>query len=176
MNSPTRAERAGWLTLQRELGDRHRDDVRFAEAIVEDCEALIGRADAIAAVARPIERGARWLRPKRISIGQVSLDPSYAGDGRPRGRSCARLRTARLACSAIASDPAPSCSMTRRTCWPTIAAASATRCPGLLAALGAVQRERPRVRIVLCGLPTLSLNLKRARTYAERMFRHTVGR
>ena len=32
-----RAERAGWLTLQRELGDRHRDDVRFAEAIVEDC-------------------------------------------------------------------------------------------------------------------------------------------
>jgi hypothetical protein len=27
---------------------------------------------------------------------------------------------------------------------------------------------------VLCGLPTLSLNLKRARTYAERMFRHLV--
>ncbi len=27
---------------------------------------------------------------------------------------------------------------------------------------------------MLCGLPTLSLNLKRARTYAERMFRHVV--
>ena len=37
-----------------------------------------------------------------------------------------------------------------------------------------MQRQRPRVRIVLCGLPTLSLNLKRARTYAERMFRHAV--
>ena len=35
-------------------------------------------------------------------------------------------------------------------------------------------RSEPRVRIVLCGLPTLSLNLKRARTYAERMFRHVV--
>ena len=45
---------------------------------------------------------------------------------------------------------------------------------GLLAALGAVQRQQPRVRIVVCGLPTLSLNLKRARTYAERMFRHAV--
>jgi len=45
---------------------------------------------------------------------------------------------------------------------------------GLLAALGGVQREVPRVRIVLSGLPTLSLNLKRARTYAERMFRHVV--
>jgi hypothetical protein len=44
----------------------------------------------------------------------------------------------------------------------------------LLAALGAVQREHQRVRIVVCGLPTLSLNLKRTRTYAERMFRHTV--
>ena len=45
---------------------------------------------------------------------------------------------------------------------------------GMLAALAAVQRERQRVRVILCGLPTLSLNLKRARTYAERMFRHVV--
>ena len=45
----------------------------------------------------------------------------------------------------------------------------------LLAALGAVQRSgEPRVRVVLTGLPTLSINLKRARTYAERMFRHVV--
>jgi len=44
----------------------------------------------------------------------------------------------------------------------------------LLAALATVQRDRRRVRIVLCGLPTLSLNLKRARTYAERMFRHVA--
>ena len=45
----------------------------------------------------------------------------------------------------------------------------------LLAALGAVQRTgEPNVRVVLTGLPTLSLNLKRARTYAERMFRHIV--
>ncbi len=37
-----------------------------------------------------------------------------------------------------------------------------------------MQREAPRLRVVLCGLPTLTLNLKRARTYAERMFRHLV--
>jgi hypothetical protein len=45
---------------------------------------------------------------------------------------------------------------------------------GLLAALASAQRESPRVRVILSGLPTLSLNLKRARTYAERMFRHCV--
>ena len=40
--------------------------------------------------------------------------------------------------------------------------------------LGHAQRKSTRVRLVLCGLPTLTLNLKRARTYAERMFRHIV--
>jgi hypothetical protein len=44
----------------------------------------------------------------------------------------------------------------------------------MLAALATVQRERQRIRIILCVLPTLSLNLKRARTCAEHMFRHTV--
>jgi hypothetical protein len=44
----------------------------------------------------------------------------------------------------------------------------------LLAGLGHTQRTSSRVRLVLCGLPTLSLNLKRARTYAERMFHHVV--
>jgi hypothetical protein len=47
-----RAERAGWLMLHRELGARHRDDVR-------------------------------WLRPKRIGVGEVSVDPSYASSVPP---------------------------------------------------------------------------------------------
>jgi hypothetical protein len=42
------------------------------------------------------------------------------------------------------------------------------------AAIGHAQHAERRVRFVLFGLPTLSLNLKRARTYAERMFRHVV--
>jgi hypothetical protein len=44
----------------------------------------------------------------------------------------------------------------------------------LLAGLGQAQRSSQAVRIVLCGLPTLTLNLKRAKTYAERMFRQVV--
>ena len=39
---------------------------------------------------------------------------------------------------------------------------------GLLAAIGSIQRAEPKVRVILSGLPMLSLNLKRARTYAER--------
>jgi hypothetical protein len=169
-----RAERAGWLTLHRELGDRHRDDVRLAEAIAEDCQALIGRADAIAAVGQAIERGARWLRPKRIGIGQLSLDPSYAGETVPLDDL---MRSAFGQLDALLShSEGPGAILLYDEAHLLADDRSRERFPlsALLAALGAVQRRRPRVRIVLCGLPTLSLNLKRARTYAERMFRHTV--
>jgi len=170
----TRAERAGWLTLQRELGDRHRDDVRLAEAIIEDCDALIGRGDAIAAVAQVMERGARWLRPRRISVGQISLDPSYAAEVSAPADA---MRSALGQLDTMLSHSDRSGAILLYDEAHQLADdAGRERYPlsGLLAALGAVQREHQRVRIIVCGLPTLSLNLKRARTYAERMFRHTV--
>jgi hypothetical protein len=169
-----RAERAGWLTLQRELGDRHRDDVRFAEALIEDCEALIGRADAIAAIGQTIERGARWLRPKRISVGEISVDPSYAGSG-PAPADVMRSAFGQLD-SVLSHSERPGAILLYDEAHLLADDRSRERFPlsGLLAALGAVQRQRPRVRIIVSGLPTLSLNLKRARTYAERMFRHVV--
>ncbi len=169
-----RAERAGWLTLHRELGDRHRDDVRLAQAIVEDCEALIGRADAMAAVGQALERGARWLRPKRIGVGQLSIDPSYASEDAPVDDA---MRIAFAQLDSLLSHGERSGAMLLYDEAHLLADdRGRERFPlsALLAALGAVQRQVPRVRIVLCGLPTLSLNLKRARTYAERMFRHAV--
>ncbi|MGH2601103.1 MAG: ATP-binding protein [Dehalococcoidia bacterium] len=172
----TRAERAGWLTLHRELGDRHRDDIRLAEAIAEDCEALIARADALAAVGRAVERGARWLRPKRIGVGGLSIDPSYMDDvpaaadvmGAAFGQLDSLLSHTERSGAVLLYDEGHLLADDRtRERFPLST---------LLATLGAVQREHPRVRIILSGLPTLSLNLKRARTYAERMFRHvSVG-
>lgn len=170
----TRAERAGWLTLHRELGDRHRDDIRLAEAIAEDCDALIGRADGLAAVGQAIERGARWLRPRRITIGEVSVDPGYASQARAP-TDLMRSALAQLD-SILSHTERPGAILLLDEAHLLADDRSRERFPlsGLLAALGAVQRQRPRVRIVLCGLPTLSLNLKRARTYAERMFRHAM--
>src|SRR6266566_2688337 len=101
-----RAEHAGWLTLQRELGERHRDDERFAEAIGEDADALLRRASMLAGVGQALEQGVRFLRPRRVSVGDIGYEPAYAersaapadqmrqalseldaaaGDGRPRG-------------------------------------------------------------------------------------------
>jgi hypothetical protein len=170
----TRAERVGWLTLHRELGDRHRDDVRLAEALVEDCEALIGRADALAAVGQAVERGVRWLRPRRIRFGEVSLDPSYSSTTPPPADvMCSALGQLD---SVLSHGQRPGAILLYDEAHLLADDRGRERFPlsGLLAAMAAAQRQRPRVRFILCGLPTLSLNLKRARTYAERMFRHVV--
>lgn len=169
-----RAERSGWLTLHRELGDRHRDDRRLADAIIEDCNALAGRADALAVVGQALERTARWLRPKRIRIGHVSIDPAYASDT-PESADLMRQGLAELD-SVLSQADRPGAILLYDEAHLLSDERARERFPlsSLLAALGNVQRHQQRVRIVLCGLPTLSLNLKRARTYAERMFRHVL--
>jgi hypothetical protein len=170
----SRAERAGWLTLHREVGDRHRDDARFADAIAEDCEALIARADALAAIGQAVERGARWLRPTRIRVGQVSVDPAYE-DTLPAPADVMRQALAQLD-STLSHTERPGAILLYDEAHVLADDRGRERysLSGLLAAMGAVQRKHQRVRMIVCGLPTLSLNLKRARTYAERMFRHVV--
>ena len=169
-----RAERAGWVTLQRELGDRHRDDAWLAEAIDEDCDALARRLSMLAGVGQAIEGGVRQLRPRRITIGEVGFEPAY--DGSPQSPAD-RMRMVLAGLNeAIGDAGRPGALLLYDEAHLLADDRSRERFPlsGLLAAVAAIQRESPRVRIVLSGLPTLSLNLKRARTYAERMFRHVV--
>ena len=169
-----RAERAGWLTLQRELGDRHRNDAWLAEAVDEDCDALARRLSMLASVGQAIEGGVRQLRPRRITIGEVGYEPAYEGSATgPADRM--RIALAGLN-DAISDAGRPGAFLLYDEAHLLADDRSRERFPlsGLLAALAAIQRESPRVRIVMSGLPTLSLNLKRARTYAERMFRHVL--
>jgi hypothetical protein len=169
-----RAERAGWLTLQRELGDRHRDDAWLAEAIDEDCDALARRVSMRAGVSQAIEDGVRQVRPRRLSVGEVGYEPAY--EDRP-ATPADRMRASLAVLDAATADAdRPGALLLYDEGHVLADDRPRERFPlsGLLAALAAVQREAPRVRIILSGLPTLSLNLKRARTYAERMFRHVV--
>jgi hypothetical protein len=168
------AEAAGWLTLERELGERHRDDVRLAEAIEEDAEAMLRRCGLAAALEQSVAHGVRLLRPTKISVAGVSIQP---GPITPRSPAD-RMRDALVRLSdALADAGRPGALLLYDEAHLLADDRSRERYPlsSLLAALGAVQRTgEPRVRVVLTGLPTLSLNLKRARTYAERMFRHVV--
>jgi hypothetical protein len=169
-----RAEAAGWLTLERELGERHRDDSRMAEAIEEDVDALLRRCAMTTAIGRSVVHSLRLLRPSRVSIGGMEFQPEPGPLRPPEDRMRQALeqlsdavRTAHRPGAILLYDEAHLLSDDRaRERYPLAS---------LLAALGAVQRSgEPNVRVILTGLPTLSINLKRARTYAERMFRHVV--
>jgi hypothetical protein len=169
-----RAEAAGWLTLERELGERHRDDARLAEAIEQDVDALLRRCGLAAALEQSVARGARLLRPARISVAGVSFRPEPLTARAPADR----MRDALVRLSDALADAGRAGALLLYDEAHLLADdRSRERYPlsSFLAALGGVQRTgEPRVRVVLTGLPTLSVNLKRARTYAERMFRHVV--
>jgi hypothetical protein len=169
-----RGERTGWLCLERELGERHRDEDHLVDAVRSDCESLIRRCDVLAGVGQAVERGLRFLRPRRVIVGEVGVEPAYEVDPEEPAEALgdalveldrALAGTDRPGALLLYDEAHLLADDRRREEFPL---------SSLLAALGRVQRQAPRVRIVLCGLPTLSLNLKRARTYAERMFRHLV--
>jgi len=77
-----RGERAGWRCLGRELGDRHRDDARLADAIADDCAALIRRCSSLAGLGEVIERAWQYVRPRRLSVGELGYEPAYETEAR----------------------------------------------------------------------------------------------
>jgi hypothetical protein len=170
----TRGERAGWLCLERELGDRHRDETRLVDAIADDCAALIRRCSSLAGVGDALERAWQYVRPRRLSIGDVGYEPAYETESPDAAEA---IRAALLALdAALAQTELPGVLFLYDEAHLLGDDRRHERFPlsSLLAGFGQAQRTSSRVRLVLCGLPTLSLNLKRARTYAERMFRHVV--
>ena len=168
------AEAAGWLTLERELGERHRDDALFADALEEDVDALRSRCGLVGAIEQSVIRSARLLRPSRVSVAGVELQ---RGPFEPRPPAD-RMRDALTRLSeALSAAKRPGALLLYDEAHLLADDPSRERYPlsSLLAGLGNVQRSgEPQVRVVLTGLPTLTINLKRARTYAERMFRHVV--
>ena len=169
-----RGERAGWLCLERELGDRHRDESRLADAIADDCAALIRRCSSLAGVGDALERAWQYVRPRRLSVGEVGYEPAYE-TGEPD--AAAAIRTALLALdAALERTDVSGALLLYDEAHLLVDDKRSEQFPlaSLLAGLGQTQRSSSRVRLVLSGLPTLTLNLKRARTYAERMFRHVV--
>jgi len=169
-----RGERDQWLCLERELSDRHRDEGRLVDAIADDCATLIRRCSTLAGVGDALERAWQYVRPRRLSVGEMGYEPAYETD---EPDAAASIQAALLALDgALAQTEMSGALLLYDEAHLLVDDKRSEQFPlgSLLAGLGHTQRSSSRVRIVVCGLPTLTLNLKRARTYAERMFRHVV--
>jgi hypothetical protein len=146
----------------------------LADAIAADCAALTRRCSALGGVGDALERAWQYVRPRRLTVGDVGYEPAYESEPNEAADSISAafatlddaLAQTQAAGALLLYDEAHLLGDDRRREQFPLSA--------LLAGLGQTQRTSGRVRVVLCGLPTLSMNLKRARTYAERMFRHVV--
>jgi len=119
------AEAAGWLTLERELGERHREDVRLAEALRRR-EAMLRRCE-LAAGSNNLSRAGTSARPDQ-DLGRRRFDP--AGPSPLLAEDRMRDALVRLSDASPAADsPVRFSFSTRRISSPTTAHVSAIRSP-----------------------------------------------
>ncbi|MHB8958341.1 MAG: ATP-binding protein [Candidatus Limnocylindrales bacterium] len=148
-----RAERAGWIVLQREVGERHRDDARLADALEEDADALRRRISPLAAVGQAVGEGARRLRPRRLTIGELGYEPA---DETGSAESADRMRARQSELDAMLRDAhRPGALLLLDEAHLLAEDQARERFPlsSLLAAAGHVQRSDPRVRSSCAGCP-----------------------
>jgi AAA ATPase domain len=171
------AAEAGWIVVGRECNEHLQEESIFGQALVEDCR-------------RAVEQSSRALaiRQRSQAVARQALDPlgsftiSLAGVTvavQPRTRPGRiplldeQLFTSlTLACESASAANRPGVLF----CWDEAHvlrdSANDRQFPlGIfLAALARAQREGLPVMLVACGLPTLTDNLVRAKSYSERMF------
>lgn len=163
------AEKDGWAVAFVELQPRHNRDATLAESLVTLCSrtkerlSKVERLRAAAGKARALvgNLGVTY-RDVTVSIG--------AGETRERDLSLALFEVTEMAVSrthrgfAILLDEAQVLRDDR-------APQGEHPLSMLIAAVSNLQKQELPVAIVVCGLPTLTGNLLKARTYTERMFR-----
>jgi len=172
------AEESEWVVVRRELGTDLQDEAAFGLAVLDDCRFALDRVARRTAAARhskaAIAHALDLLGGISVGLAGISLTvrmPSTAIRQRPVLSDqlfSALEATCRTAASAgrrgviLSYDEAHVLSDTpRRRQFPL----------GLfLASVARAQRSGLPVMFVACGLPTLTDNLARAKSYSERMF------
>ncbi|WP_181073410.1 AAA family ATPase [Rathayibacter sp. AY1A3] len=165
------AEAGGWATINVELEPRHCSDDNFRQllegkaAALEQDLSVAGRvrnaAGAIAGVARraaTVEyEGFKWslagdLDSTTKSIATILLEAATNATKQDRLGLVVLFDEAQV----LVDDRSP---------------AGDHPLSSLIASVSTLQKQGVPLNLVLCGLPTLAVNLLSARTYTERMFR-----
>lgn len=176
------AEDSGWVVVRRELGENLQDELAFGLALVEDCRQAIERssrrAEARHRAESALHQTLEILGGISVSLAGVSISlktPSSQSHRRPvledelfaaLNTTCIGARSAGRRGVLLSYDEAH---LLRDS-----AVAGRHSLSALLAAVARAQRERVPVMLILCGLPPLTENMARAKSYSERMFQAEV--
>lgn len=161
----------GWATVLLELEPRHNGDDRLTALLGAHLERLKS-AMSTAYRLKEAVGGLVGAAHRSVSVSVEGVEWSLGGELATRTTALAEL----LAETVAAATRAGRRGVVLLFDEAQILADEKSRDGGhpmsmLLAAVSVLQRQGLPVALVLCGLPTLTINLLEARTYSERMFR-----
>lgn len=165
------SDTAEWATLLVELQPKHNSDSGFLELMGGQLDVLRGKlsiaAKLRAKIGKAVDAGRSIVKAEFEGI-TWSLDGQVAGDAEELGEGILTAVDAALSTGrnglAILLDEAQVLSDAK-------SAKGDHPLSTLLSAISTLQKQEVPVALVLCGLPTLTVNLLAARTYSERMFK-----
>lgn len=165
------SEKSEWATLLVELQPKHNSDSGFLELMGDQLDELRGQLSIAkkfrAKIGKAVDAGRSMVKAEFEGI-TWSFDGQVAGDAAELGEAILAAVEAALSVGrnglAILLDEAQVLSDARQ-------ANGDHPLSTLLSAVSTLQKKEVPVALVLCGLPTLTVNLLAARTYSERMFK-----
>jgi hypothetical protein len=173
------AATAGWMTSRVQIEPRHNSESELSELVMnlaEQAKLQISRRARLRAKAKDAAVAARGLVTVSYEDITFSLNPTSSDDERTVVRALFEV-------AKEADRHAHEGNLLMLDEAQVIRDDSSSKRSGehplsiLVAAVNSLQEQQLPVGLVMCGLPTLRSNLRKARTYSERMFRgEEIGR
>jgi hypothetical protein len=168
----------GWVVVSREWSEHLRDERAFALALVADCRQAAEQTARTrrlkAAAASAIDRALDLLGSLSVSLAGITValrSPSHQREPTPALED--QLFDAVVsACRGVTAAGGSGIVLCYDEAHVVRDSVATLQLPlsTLLAVTARLQREGVPLMLVVCGLPTLTENLARAKSYSERMF------
>src|SRR6266566_331017 len=172
------AEARGWVVVRRECSEHLQNESTFALALVADCRTAVEHSSRALALRQRSTTAARraldLLGGLTVTLEGVTLaiKPPASAAHQPEVLEDRMFQAVELACEAAEAAHRPGVLFCYDEAHVLTDTPRSRQFPlGIfLASLGRAQRSGLAVMLVVSGLPTLTDNLARAKSYSERMF------
>jgi hypothetical protein len=169
----------GWVVVRREWSEHLRNEAAFALALVSDCRSAAEQAARTKrlhkAASFAVRQALDLIGSLTVSLEGITLalkSPTAETSPAPSVLEDRLFDAVSAACRAVVAGGGRGLLLCYDEAHVVRDAPAKLELPlsALLAVTARLQREGPPLMLVLCGLPTLTENLARAKSYSERMF------